>query len=183
MRDCERFKNGGKCDLCSHMKEKEFITSYYYPSKFKVHGHLRHDFAPIHKTRWFIYSIEDLPCQKMIIGSTKNPTERWANYKSTCNKESSKSSGLSKHFMDGCPFDNGVEKMTLNYTLIDYYDTTEQKIKEAGHVPGPKCRCRECNLLKDLENNWIMKIGSLYGVSGLNSRNEMKNSDRWNTRN
>ena len=85
--------------------------------------------------------------------------------------------------MDRCPFDNGVEKMTLNYTLIDYYDTTEQKINEASHVPGPKCRCRECNLLKDLENNWIMKIGSLYGVSGLNSRNEMKNSDRWNTRN
>ena len=85
--------------------------------------------------------------------------------------------------MGGCPFNTGVEKRTLNYTLIDYYDTTEDKIKEAGHVPGPKCRCRECNLLKDLENKWIMKVGSLYGISGLNLRDEMKSQIRWNTRN
>ena len=78
--------------------------------------------------------------------------------------------------MDGCPFDTGSEKMTLEYTLIDFYDTTEQKIREAGHVPGPKCRCKECNLLKDLENKWIMKMGSMYGTSGLNLRDEMKNN-------
>ena len=83
--------------------------------------------------------------------------------------------------MDGCPFDTGTEKATLNYTLVDFYDTTAQKIREAGHVPGPKCRCKECNLLKDLENKWIMKMGTLYGTSGLNERNEMKSNIRWNT--
>ena len=57
------------------------------------------------------------------------------------------------------------------------------KIKEAGHVPGPKCRCRECSLRKDLENKWIMKVGYLYGISGLNLRDEMKSQIRWNTRN
>ena len=83
--------------------------------------------------------------------------------------------------MDGCPFDTGIDKSTLNYTLVDFYDTTAQKIREAGHVPGPKCRCKECNLLKDLENKWIMKMGTLYGTSGLNERNEMKSNIRWNT--
>ena len=85
--------------------------------------------------------------------------------------------------MDGCPFDKGPDKITLNYTLVDFYDTTEEKIKEAGHVSGPKCRCKECNHLKDLENKWIMKIGSLYGTSSLNLRDEMKSKVRWNTRN
>ena len=82
--------------------------------------------------------------------------------------------------MDGCPFDTGVEKMTLEYTLVDFYDTSEEKLRQAGHVPGPKCRCKECNSLKDLENKWMMKMGSMYGISGLNSRDEMKTQVRGN---
>ena len=76
--------------------------------------------------------------------------------------------------MDGCIFDTGKEKMTLSITLIDYYDTTENKLQKASHVPGPKCRCQECLNLKDLEDKWILKMGSFYGISGLNSRDEMK---------
>ena len=82
--------------------------------------------------------------------------------------------------MDGCLFDTGVEKMTLEYTLLDFYDTSEEKLRQAGHVPGPKCRCKECNSLKDLENKWMMKMGSMYGISGLNSRDEMKTQVRGN---
>ena len=101
------------------------------------------------------------------------------NYKSTCNKESSKSTGFAKHFMDGCPFDRGKEKPTLSVTLIDYYDTTQDKIDQAGHVQGPKCRCQECNSLKEREDQWILKIGSYYGISGLNSRDETKSKSRY----
>ena len=162
------------------MKQTGTIESIHYKTKAKIHGHLQHDYHPEGKIRWFIYSILDMPCQKLIIGSTQNPLERWRNYKSTCNKENSNSMGLSKHFMDGCPFDQGKEKKTLNYTLIDYYDTTDEKLRLALHVPGPRCRCRECQLLKELENRWIMKMGSLYGVSGLNTRDEMKlNCSKW----
>ena len=168
--------------MCAHMEETETINSIYYSTKFRIHGHLRHDYAPEGKIRWFIYGIKDVPCGKIIIGSTQDPNSRWANYKSSCNKQNSKSTGLSKHFMDGCPFDTGTEKATLNYTLVDFYDTTAQKIKEAGHVPGPKCRCKECNTLKDLENKWIMKMGSMYRTSGLNERNEMKTNIHGNTR-
>ena len=104
--------------------------------------------------------------------------KRWSNYKSTCNSQTSKSTGLAKHFMDGCLFDSGKEKMTLGFNLIDFFDTTEGKLLEAGHVPGPKCRCSECNKLKDLEDRWILKMGSFYGISGLNSRDEIKNKTR-----
>ena len=84
---CTKFRNGGKCDLCSHIKERETIESQYYITKFKIHGHLRHDFSPQGKIRWFVYGIEDEPCHKVIVGSTQDPTKRWANHKTTCNKK------------------------------------------------------------------------------------------------
>ena len=156
------------------MREKNSINSFYYITKFRIHGHLKHDYSPEGKIRWFIYSIEDIPCKKQIVGSTQDPVKRWRNYKSTCNSERSNSTGLASHFMDGCPFDTGKEKTTLDITLIDYFDTTPEKLQRAGHVPGPYCQCKECNLLKDLENRWILKMCSFYGSSGLNSRDEVK---------
>ena len=82
--------------------------------------------------------------------------------------------------MDGCPFDTRKEKLTLVMTLIDFFDTTDDKFVAAGHVPGPKCRCKECNHLKDLEDRWILKMGTFYGISGLNSRDEIKGKTRSN---
>ena len=82
--------------------------------------------------------------------------------------------------MDGCPFDKGKGKETLSVTLIDYYDTTELQIQNAGHVSGPKCRCQECENLKDIEDQWILKMGSFYGISGLNTRDEVKSKTRFN---
>ena len=110
--------------------------------------------------------MKDIPCNKIIVGSTQNPKERWANYKSCCNKGKSNGTGLSKHFMEGCPHDTGPQKQTLNITLIDYYDTTKTKLLKANHVKGPQCRCNECNILKSLEDKWILKLGSFYGKSG-----------------
>ena len=68
--------------------------------------------------------------------------------------------------------------MTLSFSFLDFYDTTGEKLLVAGHVPGPKCCCKECNNLKDLEDRWILKMGSFYGISGLNSRDEIKNKTR-----
>ena len=116
---------------------------------------------------------------KMIVGSTQDPKSRWANYKSCCNRRTSNSTGLSKHFMLGCPNDSGPEKETLNFTLIDYLDTTTEKLQNANHVPGPKCRCLECQKLKTLEDRWILKLGSFYGSTGLNNRDEIKRKTRY----
>ena len=149
---CERFKVGGKCDFCSHMKETDHVKSFYYITKFRIYGHLRHDYSPEGKIRWFIYCVEDVPCKKHIVGSTQDPLSQWRNYKSTCNSENSKSTGLANHFKDGCPFDTGKEKSTLVFTLIDFYDTTKEKLERARHVPEPYCQCKECGHLKDLKD-------------------------------
>ena len=146
------------------MKEKELINSFYYITKFKIHGNLKHDYSPEGKIRWYIYCIEDMPCRKQIVGSTQDPTKRWRNYKSTCNSESSNSTGLASHFMDGCPFDTGKEKSTLDITLIDYYDTTQENLQKAKHMQGPYCQCKECSNLKHLEDRWILKMGTFYGA-------------------
>ena len=68
-------------------------------------------------------------------------------------------------------------KQNLEF-MVTYYDTTEETLVAAGHVPGPKCRCIECNHLKNLEDRWILKMGTFYGDSGLNTRDEMKNKTR-----
>ena len=134
------------------MRERTLVESPFFGKKFKIHGHLSHDFAPENTIRWFIYKIKDVPCNKIIVGSTQNPKERWANYKSCCNKRKSNGTGLSKHFMEGCPNDSGTKKETLNITLIDFYDTTKTKLQKANHVKGLQCRCKECNNLKSLED-------------------------------
>ena len=129
--------------------------------------------------RWFIYCIEDIPCHKQIVGSTTNPVSRWSTHKSTCNSKKSNSTGLSKHFKEGCPHDIGTQKSTLDFTLIDFFDTTEEKLREAEHQPGPKCRCSECEKLKLIEDKWILKLGTFYD-DGLNSRDEVKAKSKYN---
>ena len=134
--------------MCNHMRETDFVESFHFLRKHRIHGNLSHDFAPEGKIRWFIYLIEDTPCHKQYVGSTQKPTQRWGTHKSTCNSMKSTSTGLSKHFMVGCPNDAGKEKETLNFTLIDYHDTTPEILTQVNHLPGPKCQCSECNILK-----------------------------------
>ena len=167
---------------CEHMREVDFIESYWFQKRNRIHGHLAHDYKPADTIRWFIYCIEDIPCRKQITGSTINPRQRWSNYKSSCNSGKSKSTGLCKHFSqwEGCPNDPGRQKETLRFSLVDFYDTTEKKLEEAGHSPGAQCRCRECSNLKDLEDKWIMRISPFYGQCSLNTRDEIKSKTRYN---
>mgnify|MGYP003333658506 CR=1 FL=1 len=69
--------------------------------------------------------------------------------------------------------DLGVHKSTLDFTLLDFFDTTEEKLRKAEHQPGPKCRCSECEKLKVIEDKWILKLGTFYD-DGLNSRDEIQ---------
>ena len=93
------------------------------------------------------------------------------------NPRKSNSIGLSKYFKDGCPKDTSKDKDTLDFTLIDYYDTSKTKLIKANHEPGPKCRCSECEHLKSIEDSWIIKLGTFY-EHGLNTRNEIKARSR-----
>jgi len=64
-------------------------------------------------------------------------------------------------------------------TSEDFHDTTEEKLRQVEHVPGPKCRCDECEKLKLIEDKWIMKLETFY-EDGLNSRDEVKGKSRYN---
>ena len=165
---CDKYSKGGRCDLCSHMEPCETVDSPHFGTSIKIHGHLRHDYAPVGKIRWFIYQIKDVPCNLVYSGSTISPTARWAQHKSKCNAGNSKSTGLSSHFIGGCPNDRGRQKPTLQFTLVDYLDTTEEKLDQCQHTPGPSCRCSVCMKFKLLEDRFILKSGSFYS-QGLNT--------------
>ena len=179
---CDKFESGGSCDTCKHMKrETNYIRSIYFNKKFAIHGrliHLKPSVKP--KLRWFIYLMEDLGCQLQYVGSTTDICARWAAAKSACNKGTSNSTGLYKHFQEGCPSDGGSDKDQIRLTLIDFLDTSVPKLADAGHISGPQCRCTECNKLKRIEDKWILRLGTFYGASGLNSRDEIVGNVRGN---
>ena len=165
------------------MVETDHVSSTYFNTKLRIHGHLSHDSGPPNMHRWFVYLLEDTPCRKSIVGSTTKPTSRFSNHKSSCNNGPSHSTGLAKHFTlnGGCPNDTGRQKDTLNFTLVDHMDVSQEDLEKAGHVKGPKCRCIECGKLKDLEDKWILKMGTFYGEGALNSRDEIQSKTRFNS--
>ena len=165
--------------MCTHMVERSYVQSEYFNGrKFAIHGRNIHlkatDSSPL---RWFVYLEEDIPCHLQYIGSTVSMTSRWANTKQRCNKRDSDATGLYKHFRDGCPNDTGVTKSTIRVSLVDFMDTTIVKLGEAGHRKG-NCRCSECDRLRQLENKWILRLGTFYGESGLNERNILDSAVR-----
>ena len=176
---CERFKRGQNCDLCGHMIERDFVFSEYRKQKFAIHGRNVHLKATEQRPlRWFVYLLECVPCLAQYVGSTQNPCARFKNHKSNANLKNSTTSGIAKHFMDICPNDNNdQQKNQLRMSLIDFMTTSHVKLQAAGHVQGPQCRCTECGKLKDLEDKWIMRLGTYEG-KGLNDRNEIKSKCR-----
>ena len=34
---CENFKKGKSCDVCSHMEERSFVTSFHFKTKHAIH--------------------------------------------------------------------------------------------------------------------------------------------------
>ena len=179
---CEKFAGGGSCDVCRHMqRETSQVESLYFNRKFAIHGHLVH-LKPSQKPklRWFVYLLEDRGCKLQYVGSTSDVCSRWANTKSACNGRKSKTTGLTSHFMEGCPSDTGPGKEHIRLTLIDFMDTTVERLQVAGHEPGPQCRCAECMTLKRIEDKWIMRLGTFHGESGLNTRDEIVSAVRGN---
>ena len=96
---------------------------------------------------------------------------RWSGHKSTGNTGCNKT-GLSAHFSHGCPGDNGREKENLMVTLIDYLDVTFNQVQEENHG-GVGCTCTLCRKLKELEDTWMMRLGTFYHPGGFNKRDEI----------
>jgi hypothetical protein len=155
----------------------QFVVSSHFNTKHAVRGHLVHEpREKVFKSRWFIYQIQDESCAKTYVGSTVDMYGRWSKHKSDCNRGST-STGLSTHFSMGCPGDTGREKSHLSVTLLDCMDVTEEEVQAAQHG-GVGCVCTLCRKLKNLEDQWIMKLGCFYHPGGLNKRDEIKNKVR-----
>ena len=95
------------------------------------------------------------------------PAVWWATTKSQCNSGQSNGTGLEKHFKAGCSNYTGSGKSHMRITLLEHMDTTVERLEVANHVAG-SCRCTDCGRLKDLEDKWILRLGSLHGPFGLN---------------
>ena len=164
------------------MKETSFVTSFFYKRRFAIHGRNIHLKSSLRKKlRWFVYIVVDTHCQLQYVGSTNDVCSRWSSTKTACLGRNSNNTGLYKHFMEGCP-----EHITsgnvrhLTWTIVDHYDTSEEKLEEANHVGGVGCRCRECQRLKDVEDKWICRMGTFNPPHGLNTRNEIISRTRVN---
>ena len=82
---------------------------------------------------------------------------------------------------NGCPCGSeGGDLQHLRWTILDFMDTTEEKLVRVGHQGGPKCRCNECQKFKNVEDKWICRMGTFYGSNGLNTRDEIKARSRVN---
>ena len=115
-------------------------------------------------------------CNKQYVCSTMDMYGRWSSHKSDCNNGCNKT-GLSNHFTNGCPGDMGRDKMNLTVTLLDSMDVTLEEVQRAGHG-GVGCECQLCSRLKNIEDDWIMRLGTFYYPGGLNKRDEIKKKVR-----
>ena len=64
----------------------------------------------------------------------------------------------------------GGDLKNQRWTILDFIDTTQEEVVRGGHQGGPKCRCSECQRLKNVEDKWICRMETFYGANGLNTR-------------
>ena len=179
---CKSYKERRKCDVCSYMEETSFVTSYYYGRKFAIHGRNIHlPASQKGKYTWFVYLCQDNVCQLQYVGSTTDACSRWSSTKSACLGRNKSNTGLYKHFMEGCPEHLQTGNVQhLVWTLIDFIETSEERLNEVGHTGGVSCRCSECQRLKNQEDKWICRLGTFFAPHGLNTRDEIKARSRIN---
>ena len=131
--------------------------------------------------RWFVYVVHDLACELIYVGSTSNAAKRWAATKSAIKRKET-NTGLYNHHLTCPAYQKSGEFSHLTWTLVDHIDTSEEKLEEVGHTGGAKCRCSECQRLKDQEDKWICRLGSFEQPAGLNARDEIQTRVRVNFR-
>ena len=179
---CRYHNQTSRCDICSQMEETSTVTSYYFRRKFAIHGRNIHLPASTKKPmRWFVYVVHDLACELIYVGSTSNAAKRWAATKSAIKRKET-NTGLYNHHLTCPAYQESGEFSHLTWTLVDHIDTSEEKLEEVGHTGGAKCRCSECQRLKDQEDKWICRLGSFEQPAGLNARDEIQTRVRVNFR-
>ena len=66
--------------------------------------------------------------------------------------------------------------MNLTVTLFDYLDVDEGQVQKEGHR-GVGCECKLCEKLKNIEDDWIIRLGPFYYPGGVKQKGQnQKNS-------
>ena len=161
------------------MLETRSVESNHFKVKHAISGHNVHLPATQEpKLRWFVYLEEDTSCALQYVGSTSSMTHRWANTKKMCNERASKGTGLEEQFKVGCPCDTGGKKSHIRITLLEHMNVTDEELTKANHRKSPGCQCYLCKRLKEKEDKWICRMGTMHIPHGLNSRDEIKRKFR-----
>ena len=161
------------------MVETKSVMSKHFKVKHSISGHNVHLAATQEpKLRWFIYLEEDTLYHLQYVRSTSSMTHRWANTKKMCNDKSSRGTGLEEHFKLGCSNNTGVKKSHINISLLEHMDVSHEDLVKADHRNSPGCQCDQCKKLKEKEDKWICRMGTLHKPHGLNSRDEIKSKSR-----
>ena len=51
--------------------------------------------------------------------------------------------------------------MNLTVTLLESMDVSREEVQRVGHG-GVGCECQLCNDLKNIDDDWIMRLGKFY---------------------
>ena len=162
------------------MIERRPVMSSHFRRTHAIDGHNVHLKATEKpKLKWFVYLEECIHPDGVYqyVCSTNSMTDRWANTKSRCLAKDSDSTGLYKHYKQGCATATPALG-NIRITLLEQYNTNNERIRGFNHKPGPGCVCSECDRLKQLEAKWIFRLGSLHGHFGLNNRSEVHSKFR-----
>lgn len=164
------------------MEETSFLTSKYRGRTFSIHGRSIHlQTSQKRKFTWFVNICQDTACQLQYIGSTSDACNRWSATKSACISRKKSNTGLYKHFMDGCPTHMETGNVQhLVWTLVDFIETSEERLNEVGHIGGVSCRCSECRRLENQKDKdkWICHLRTLFAPYWLNTRDKIKARSR-----
>ena len=68
-------------------------------------------------------------------------------------------------------------KYKIYVNILDCLDVTEEEVQAAQHG-GVGCVCSLCRKLKNLEDQWIRRLGCFYHPGGMNKRDEIKSKVR-----
>ena len=85
---------------------------------------------------------------------------------------------MEEHFKMGCPNDIDAKKSHITITLLEHMDVKHEDILRLNHNNSPGCQCDLCQKLKEKEDKWICRMGTLHHPYGLNSRDEIKRKSR-----
>ena len=143
------FQKSGKCDLCGHMVERREVFSSHFKVKHAIAGRNIHPPASQkQKIQWFVYLEECLHphASFQYVGSTNSFTHRWSNTKSIMNSIQTRNSvqpgtGLEKNYKQGCSQYSGPDLNHVRVSLLEHFNTSEEKLKAANYNIGPGCRC------------------------------------------